>query len=89
MHVTVNRSCTMLITANQARLALPPGQAAHLQLEPKTRLRGIAGQSWVTLDNDRRDIVLGPGEEFVSDVAAHAVACALRNEGAAELMVIA
>jgi hypothetical protein len=88
-HGSANQEPTMLITTSQARLPLPPGQTAHLQLAARTRLRGLAGQSWITLDHDRRDIVLGPGEEFVVDFEGHAMVSALRYEGTAELMVIA
>ena len=79
----------MLIQASQVSLPLPPGQLARIDLAPRTRLRGIAGQSWITLDNDRRDIVLGPGEEFVADSRVRAIACALRGDGSAELLVTA
>ena len=77
----------MLIDTAEARLPLAPGHLAHLDLAPKSRLRGLAGQTWITLDNDQRDIVLGPGEEFVTEAAAHAIACALRSDGRAELLV--
>ena len=79
----------MLIDTEAARLPLAPGHLAHLNLMPKSRLRGLAGQTWITLDNDQRDIVLGPGEEFVADSAGHAIACALRGGDAAELRVCA
>ena len=79
----------MRIDTSQARLSLPPGSLAHIDLAPFSRLRGLRGQSWITLDNDRRDIVLGPGEEFVADGQAHAIACALRVDGCAELLVSA
>ncbi len=79
----------MLIDTPEARLALAPGRLAHLNLEARSRLRGLAGQTWVTLDNDTRDIVLGPGDEFVAEFAGHAIACALRGDGRAELLVCA
>jgi len=79
----------MLIDTPQARLQLQPGQIARFDLAPRSRLRGITGQAWITLDNDRRDIVLGPGEEFIAEVAGHAIACALRGDGLAELLVTA
>lgn len=79
----------MLIDTAEARLALVPGRLAHLDLAPRSRLRGLAGQTWVTLDNDQRDIVLGPGDEFVAEAAAHAIVCALRGDGRAELLVSA
>jgi hypothetical protein len=79
----------MLIDTPRARVPLRPGQFTHLDLPPQARLRGLAGQTWITFDHDRRDIVLGPGDEFVADTAAHAIACALRADGEAELMVTA
>lgn len=77
----------MLIDTAQARVALARGQFTRLALAPRSRLRGLAGQTWITIDHDPRDIVLGPGEEFVADAAAQAIACALRTDGDAELLV--
>ena len=77
----------MRISTDQARLALAPGRLAHLELAPHVRLRGLRGQSWITIDNDPRDIVLGPGDEYVADADSHAIACALRVDGCAELLV--
>lgn len=79
----------MLIDTAQARIPLSPGQLARIALAPHTRLRGVAGQSWVTLDNDPRDIVLGPGEEFIAEAGGSALACALTAGGRAELLVAA
>ena len=77
----------MLIDTPQARLQLQPGQMTKLSLPPRSRLRGLSGQAWITLDNDRRDIVLGPGEEFIADSGGWAIAGALRGDGQAELLV--
>ncbi len=77
----------MLIDTPEARVPLAPGQFTRLDLAPRTRLRGVAGQTWLTFDHDRRDIVLGPGDEFVADAAGRAIACALRADGRAELWV--
>ena len=79
----------MLIDTAQARLQLHPGQMAKLNLAPRSRLRGLSGQAWITLDGDPRDIVLGPGEEFIADAPGRAIACALRGNGQAELLVTA
>jgi hypothetical protein len=49
----------------------------------------VRGTSWITLDNDLRDIVLGPGEEFVADAPGRAIACALRGDDPTELLVTA
>ncbi len=77
----------MLINAAQARLHLSPGQLAHFDLAPRSRLRGLSGQAWITVDNDPRDIVLGPGEEFVAEAAGHAMVSALRGQEPTELLV--
>ena len=77
----------MLITAETARLPLLPGQLMRIQLAPRTRFVGVAGQAWLTLDHDLRDIVLGPGEEFVAVSAGHATVSALRRDAEAELLV--
>ena len=77
----------MLIDTSQARVQLHPGQIAKLDLARLSRLRGLTGQAWITLDGDRRDIVLGPGDEFIADAPGRAIACALHSNGLAELMV--
>jgi len=77
----------MQIDVNEARLPLTPGRLVRLDLAPCARLRGVAGQTWVTLDHDQRDIVLGPGDEFVARHGGRAVATALQADGPAELWV--
>ncbi len=77
----------MQIDVTEARLPLTPGRMVRLDLAPCARLRGVAGQSWVTLDHDPRDIVLGPGDEFVVRAGGHALATALHADGPAELWV--
>ena len=62
----------MRIDTQSARLPLPAGQIASLQMTPRMRVRGLAGHAWLTLDNDTRDIVLGPGDEFVADAGGRA-----------------
>jgi hypothetical protein len=55
---------------------------AARRVERLGRLRGyriacLAGTAWLTLDGDRRDIVLRPGESFLVDADAQVLACAL------------
>ena len=57
----------MWIDTNSARLLLKPQHALRLQRAEGTRLRAVQGTVWVTIDNDRRDIVLNAGESFVVD----------------------
>jgi len=77
----------MLIETAQARLLLQPGQLARLHLAPQARLRGLSGHAWITFDNDRRDVVLGPGDEFVADGRVPAIASALRGREVVEVQV--
>lgn len=79
----------MRIEASNARLCLRPGQLAHLELASRTTLFGLAGQSWITFDDDPRDVVLGPGERFVVEGPVRALASVLRGADPAELEVIA
>ena len=79
----------MLIDAPQASLSIRPGQMVRLDLAAHSRLRGVTGHAWITFDHDRRDIVLGPGEEFVTEGPGHALAGALRGGGQTELWVSA
>lgn len=50
-----------------ARVQLPADQLLRLTDALGTRLRGIQGTSWITIDNDPRDLVLEAGEEWVID----------------------
>lgn len=78
----------MLIDTPQARVSLHAGQSAHIELTAHARLRGIRGHAWITFEHDPRDIVLGPGEEFITLVPVHALASSLRGDGGpAELCV--
>ena len=57
----------MRFDATHARVQLPADQLLRLTDAQGTRLRGIEGTSWITIDNDPRDLVLEPGEEWVVD----------------------
>lgn len=57
----------MWINTPHARLALAARRSLRLKAARGTRLRSVQGTLWVTIDNDLRDIVLGPGESFVID----------------------
>mmetsp|Transcript_39212 Transcript_39212/g.92239 ORF Transcript_39212/g.92239 Transcript_39212/m.92239 type:complete len:137 (+) Transcript_39212:696-1106(+) len=43
-------------------LLLQRGQASRLPLAGARQLRSVAGTLWITVDHDRRDIVLEPGQ---------------------------
>src|SRR5437773_1940921 len=68
----------MRIDTHHARLPLRIGEAAHLRDARDTRLTSLRGIAWVTIDGDRRDIVLEPGDSFVVDSDARVVVYPLR-----------
>jgi hypothetical protein len=57
----------MLIDTRDARLPLTVGKLTRLVDACNTRLTCLRGQAWITIDGDRRDIVLVPGDQFVID----------------------
>ncbi|TMH08859.1 MAG: DUF2917 domain-containing protein [Betaproteobacteria bacterium] len=77
----------MRIDTHHARLPLRIGEAAHLRDARDTRLTSLRGIAWVTIDGDRRDIVLEPGDSFVVDSDARVVVYPLRAGHALELAV--
>ena len=77
----------MIVESAQARVTLAPGQIARLQLRAGSRLHGVAGVAWITLDNDPRDIVLERREEWTLDKDARVLASALPDDGGAEIRI--
>lgn len=73
----------MILDATSVRVTLCPGQVLRWHLQAGTRLRGLRGSAWLTHDNDRRDIVLEPHDEWVVERDGQLLACALQAEGAA------
>lgn len=57
----------MWINTSNARVAVSARRALRLNAARGTRLRAVRGTLWITIDDDPRDIVLGPGEGFVVD----------------------
>lgn len=70
----IPRNHAMWIDTNSARLLLKPQQPLRLQHAQGTRLRAVQGTVWITIDNDRRDIVLNAGDAFVVDSSQGVVA---------------
>ena len=58
-------------------LSLPKKGVFTLQDAHDVDIECRSGSLWITLDHDRRDIVLEPGERFRSDVHRGAVVAAL------------
>jgi hypothetical protein len=77
----------MIVDTSSACVTLQPGGMARLQLRAGTRLRGVRGTAWITADNDRRDIVLDPQDEWVLDRDNRVLACALRPDADVVLQI--
>jgi hypothetical protein len=57
----------MLANIRPTRRALTVDTLARLADACNTRLTCLSGNAWITIDGDRRDIVLEPGDQFVVD----------------------
>ncbi|HJV59941.1 MAG TPA: DUF2917 domain-containing protein [Albitalea sp.] len=75
----------MLLDTPYAELALGHNQIARLDQARGTRLECIAGVAWITIDRDRRDIVLSRGDSFVVDRSAPVIVHALQGPAAVAL----
>ncbi len=56
-----------------ATRSLAKGRIRHLTVHVGRSVECLSGSIWITLDGDRRDIVLGPGEAFAFDRLADAL----------------
>lgn len=61
---------------------IPRGHVERLGRLPGRRIACRAGTAWLTLDGDRRDIVLRTGESFLVDKDVQVLVCALDGEPA-------
>lgn len=77
----------MIVDTALAGLTLQPGRLARLRLRAGTRLRGLRGTTWLTIDGLACDKLLEPGDEWVLGRSACLLACALHADGQAELAV--
>lgn len=75
----------MLIATEATRLTLERGQSTRLLDARHAHLASAAGTLWVTIDNDRRDIVLEPGDGFEVDSAEPLLICALGGPAVLDL----
>jgi hypothetical protein len=79
----------MWIKTANARLALTAHRATRLNRACGATLRGLHGTTWVTIDSDRRDIVLEPGDRFVVDSSQPLLMLAMRNDATIEVVAAA
>lgn len=67
----------MLLATPTARIALAHNQFARLADARGARVDVVDGHAWITIDGDRRDVVLSRGQSFVVDsraaVLVHAI----------------
>ena len=75
----------MQIQTARALMPLCPRQPQRLLGARGARLRGVRGTTWVTIDHDRRDVLLEPGDEFVLDSSEAVMLSALGGEALLEL----
>ncbi|HEX6704735.1 MAG TPA: DUF2917 domain-containing protein [Albitalea sp.] len=75
----------MLLNARHARLSLAQDQMAQLNEACQTRVDCVAGVAWITLDGDRRDIVLTRGDSFTVDSNARVIVSAIHGPLAIDL----
>lgn len=79
----------MWIKTANARMALSAQRATRLNRACGATLRGLRGTAWVTIDGDRRDIVLEPGDSFVVDSSQPLLILPLRDAATIEVVAAA
>ena len=75
----------MLLATPYAELSLEHNQLARLTDACGTRVDCVDGHAWVTIDGDRRDIVLSRGDSFVVDSTAPVIVHAILGAAAVAL----
>jgi hypothetical protein len=75
----------MLLTTQRAHLNLADDEVARLRDACDSRLEVTNGFVWVTVEGDRGDVVLGPGESYVVDSAEAVTVSALRGAAAVKV----
>ena len=75
----------MLLTTGQARLELADDEVARLRDACDSRLDVVDGFVWLTVEGDRQDVVLAPGDSYVVDTTDVVTVSALRGAAAIEV----
>ena len=70
----------MVIEPSDTCVRLERRQPVSLQLRPGTRLTATRGAVWVTIDHDRRDLVLDAGEQHLLTGAEPVLVSALSEQ---------
>jgi hypothetical protein len=69
----------MNMSTERATLLLARNQCARFERARDALLRCLGGVAWVTIDGQRRDIVLERGQSMRVDSNADVVVCALKG----------
>lgn len=69
----------MHLVLDTPRLALEPGQVVSLDDACGARIEPAGGRVWITLEGERRDFVVRPGESFVVARAGRTVVQAVER----------
>lgn len=76
----------MWVHTVKIRLALENERIARLDQVRGATLRVRCGTAWITIDNDRRDIVLEAGDRFVIDTAQPVLLQSLGGEAVVDVL---
>jgi hypothetical protein len=80
-----NTESIMLLSAQHTTLNLPRNGTGRLSRASAARLHVVDGVAWVTIDGDRRDIVLERGASFDVDSDGDVIVFALGGPAAVEV----
>ncbi|WP_439573471.1 DUF2917 domain-containing protein [Phreatobacter sp.] len=75
----------MMCLSNDASLHLARGGLIRLTDAIGTTVACRSGAVWITIDSDRRDIVLEAGERFLIDRQGLALVCAIAGPAAVDV----
>jgi len=75
----------MRIDTGRVHLPLGPHGHAQLRRARNVRMTGIEGVTWITVDGQSADVILGPGESFVVPNDEIVVAVAMQGRSMIEI----
>jgi len=75
----------MLLDTSTATLNLGRDEMARLDNACDTRIDCVDGVAWITIDGDRRDIVLSRGQSFSVESNQRVIVCALNGAAAVDV----
>lgn len=75
----------MRLDTRHALIEVNATQPLSLTQAQGTRLRGVSGTTWVTIDNQAEDIVLSPGDEWVVASTHRVLVTSLHGKSSVDL----